>query len=107
MPSEEVNPTPFCSTSIDLDQAADSNTCGRACRDRVMRLQTECTPDALHTQYRNACRTRHVARTPVRRASGSTFERFDDNGFDTLIRDRARGAGPRLVVQGTDSWINV
>ncbi len=66
---------------------------------RAMRLQTEGAPDALHARYRHARRPSHATRTPVRSTRRRTFKRLHDDRLDTIIRDRAWGAGPRLVVQ--------
>jgi len=65
----------------------------------AMRLQSERSPDALHTRYRNPYRARHAARTPMRSPHRRAFERLYDYGLNTLVRDRARRARPCLVMQ--------
>src|SRR5262249_4444790 len=73
---------------------------------RTMRLQCERTPDALYARDRNAYRARHATRTPVCSSHKRAFERLHDYGLDPLVRNRARCAGPRLVVQAIQALLN-
>jgi hypothetical protein len=73
---------------------------------RAMRLQSERSPDALHTRYRNAYRTRHAARAPMRSSHRRAFERLYDYRLNALVGDRARRARPWLVMQAIQALGN-
>jgi len=68
-------------------------------RFRLVRLQPERPPDAADRRLAHPGRGRHRPRRPVRRVRGLLLERLHDHPLDLGIGDRARLAGPRLIVQ--------
>ena len=75
-------------------------------RARDVRLEPKRPPDTANHGVTHAGLRGHRARTPVRLALGEGFQRLDDHGFDGFVRDRARCADPRFVIQSIEAALN-
>src|SRR5678815_5957723 len=72
----------------------------------AMRLQPKRPPDAADQRVTDARRLGHGPGAPVRLAARRRLEGLDDDGLNLLIRDRARRAHPRFVVQPLESALD-
>ena len=68
-----------------------------------VRLQPERLPNPVDGHATQPDGPRHVAGTPVRRASRRRFQCPDDHFLDLIIGHRPRRAGPRFVIQAVQS----
>jgi hypothetical protein len=68
-----------------------------------MRLQPKRVPHAADGGVTETDGFRHLARTPVRGAARRRFQCTNNHVFHLRIRDRALGAGTRLIVQPIQS----
>jgi hypothetical protein len=64
-----------------------------------MRLQRKGPPNAAHRGLAEATRSRHRARTPVRRVARRRFQGHRDHPFHVVIGDAPRRAGARFIEQ--------
>jgi hypothetical protein len=71
-----------------------------------MRLKTKGAPDALHGRGRDSGRLGHAARTPMRGILRSAFQGPHNDRLDTVVLNRTRCAGTRLVMQPIHSLLD-
>lgn len=71
-----------------------------------VRLQAEGAPNPLHRRNRQAARSRHAARTPVRRIRRYAFERAHDHRLDAGVLDRPRRPAPGRIAQSIHAMLD-